>query len=177
MIPSSPRHTTGWSSAIRTRMTLGSPWRLSSSERRAPWLDTCMSLTPRVAGIVHYKAGTRHVPRALHLASAFLLLFSFALANPAGAPKYVSRVWRTQDGLPESRIRAIAQTPDGYLWIATPGGLARFDGVRFVVYSRTNTPSMTDENIRALGVARDGSLWIATDGGGLLHYRDGSFRV
>src|SRR3954447_9380600 len=135
-----------------------------------------MSLTPRVAGIVHYKAGTRHVPRALHLASAFLLLFSFALANPAGAPKYVSRVWRTQDGLPESRIRAIAQTPDGYLWIATPGGLARFDGVRFVVYSRINTPSMTDENIRALGVARDGSLWIATDGGGLLRYRDGSFR-
>src|SRR5262249_58983077 len=51
------------------------------------------------------------------------------------------------------------------------------DGVRFVVYSRFNTPAMADEDIRALAVGRDGSLWIATDGGGLLHYRDGRFRA
>ena len=56
------------------------------------------------------------------------------------APIYVSRIWRTQDGLPENRIRAIAQTPDGYLWVGTSSGLARFDGVRFVVYARFNTP-------------------------------------
>src|SRR5882724_11677731 len=91
-------------------------------------------------------------------------------------PVYVSRMWRTQDGLPENRIRTLAQTPDGYLWVGTSSGLARFDGVRFVVYARFNTPSMTDDNIRALAVARDGSLWVATDGGGLLHYKDGGFR-
>src|SRR6267154_332156 len=91
-------------------------------------------------------------------------------------PAYVQHVWRTQDGLPENRIRAICQTPDGYLWIGTSGGLARFDGVRFVVYARFNTPSMTDDNIRALAVAPDGSLWAATDGGGLLHYKDGRFQ-
>jgi ligand-binding sensor domain-containing protein/signal transduction histidine kinase len=123
----------------------------------------------------------RPVPaRAIASACLPLLLAGFALgserAPAADLPKYVSRVWRTQDGLPESRIRAIAQTPDGYLWIGTPGGLARFDGVRFVVYSRFNTPSMNDENIRSLAVARDGSLWIATDGGGLLHYQNGIFR-
>jgi ligand-binding sensor domain-containing protein/signal transduction histidine kinase len=92
------------------------------------------------------------------------------------SPSYVSRVWRTQDGLPENRIRAISQTPDGYLWIGTSGGLARFDGVRFVVYARSNTPAMTGDDISALAVARDGSLWAATDGGGLLHYQDGHFR-
>src|SRR4051794_21434434 len=91
-------------------------------------------------------------------------------------PGYVSRIWRTQDGLPENRIQAIAQTPDGYLWIGTSGGLARFDGVRFVVFAHFNTPAMTDDNIRWLAVARDGSLWVATDGGGLLHYSDGRFR-
>jgi len=96
--------------------------------------------------------------------------------GPGAVPKYVSRTWRTQDGLPESRIRALAQTPDGYLWIGTSGGLARFDGVRFVVYSRFNPPAMTDDNIRALSVGRDGSLWIATDGGGVLQYQDGRFR-
>src|SRR5579859_5454495 len=91
------------------------------------------------------------------------------------APRYVSRIWRSQDGLPENRIRALAQTPDGYLWIATSSGLARFDGVRFVVNIRLNTPSMTDDNIRDLAVARDGSLWVATEGGGVLHQKDGRF--
>jgi ligand-binding sensor domain-containing protein/signal transduction histidine kinase len=98
------------------------------------------------------------------------------LSKTSAPPMYISRTWRAQDGLPESRIRALAQTSDGYLWIGTAGGLARFDGVRFVVYSRLNTPSMTDDNIRALSTGRDGSLWIATDGGGVLHYQNSSFR-
>ena len=92
-------------------------------------------------------------------------------------PSFVSRTWRTQDGLPENRIRAIVQTPDGYLWVGTTGGLARFDGVRFVVFARFNTPAIKDDNIRALAVAKDGSLWISTDGGGVLHYQDGRFRA
>jgi ligand-binding sensor domain-containing protein/two-component sensor histidine kinase len=105
-----------------------------------------------------------------------LLLSLIGIASAQQLPLYVSRIWRTQDGLPENRIRAISQTADGYLWIGTSGGLARFDGVRFVVYARFNTPGMTDDNIRALESARDGSLWIATDGGGLLHYKDGRFQ-
>jgi ligand-binding sensor domain-containing protein/signal transduction histidine kinase len=109
---------------------------------------------------------------ALHVA----LAMTGAAASGPAVPAYVQHVWRTQDGLPENRIRAICQTPDGYLWIGTSGGLARFDGVRFVVYARFNTPTMTDDNIRALAVAKDGSLWIATDGGGLLHFQDGHFR-
>ncbi|MEO8371301.1 MAG: two-component regulator propeller domain-containing protein [Candidatus Solibacter sp.] len=107
-----------------------------------------------------------------------LALIGAASAPPAAPlkpPVFVSRIWRTQDGLPENRIRAIAQTPDGYLWVGTSSGLARFDGMRFVVYGRFNTPSMNDDNIRALTVVRDGSLWIATDGGGLLRYQNGRF--
>jgi ligand-binding sensor domain-containing protein/signal transduction histidine kinase len=114
------------------------------------------------------------------LCSGFVLFAAasagLAESGPDTVPIYVSRTWRTQDGLPESRIRALAQTPDGYLWIGTSGGLARFDGVRFVVYSRFSSPVMTDDNIRALSIGRDGSLWIATDGGGLLQYQDGRFR-
>jgi hypothetical protein len=91
-------------------------------------------------------------------------------------PAYISRISRTQEGLPENRARAMAQTPDGYLWLGTSGGLARFDGVRFVVYARFITPSMTDDIIRALAVSPDGSLWVATDGGGLLHYQSGGFQ-
>ena len=88
----------------------------------------------------------------------------------------MSRIWRTQDGLPENRIRAIAQTPDGYLWVGTSSGLARFDGVRFVVYARFNTPVHDRRQHPRPGRGRDGSLWVATDGGGLLHYQNGRFQ-
>ena len=55
---------------------------------------------------------------------------------------YTRRVWQTQDGLPENTVQAFAQTPDQYLWIGTSGGLVRFDGARFVVFDRGNTPEM-----------------------------------
>lgn len=105
-----------------------------------------------------------------------LVFLALLGATLAAQPEYVTRVWRTQEGLPENRVRALAQTPDGYLWIGTSGGLARFDGVRFVVYTRINTAAIAEDNIRALNVAADGSLWAATDGGGLLHLKDGEFK-
>jgi ligand-binding sensor domain-containing protein/signal transduction histidine kinase len=136
-----------------------------------PVLGTRILLSrTRLSGIGVLRGG-------LHALLLWLALGSLAGAPAApSAPAYVSRIWRTQEGLPENRIRAIAQTPDGYLWLGTSSGLARFDGVRFVVYARVNTPSMTDDNIRALAVSPDGSLWVATDGGGLLHYQGGRFQ-
>ena len=105
------------------------------------------------------------------------LLLALLVTPLAAQPEYVSHIWRTQDGLPENRVRALAQTPDGYLWIGTTGGLARFDGARFTTFTRFNTAAITEDNIRALSVAPDGSLWAATDGGGLLHIREGKFEA
>ena len=100
----------------------------------------------------------------------------FTLAAPSlSAGEYSHRIWRAEDGLPRNRIQAIDQTPDGYLWIGTSGGLARFDGVRFVVFDSSNTPALRDESITSLWPAHDGSLWAGTEGGGLLHYQNGSF--
>ncbi len=96
-------------------------------------------------------------------------------AGSALAVDYSHRIWRAEDGLPRNRIQAIEQTPDGYLWIATSGGLARFDGVRFVVFDSSNTPALRDESILSLLPARDGSLWAGTEGGGLVHYQNGVF--
>ena len=108
--------------------------------------------------------------------SAIITLAGVAFGHSGSTRSYVSRIWSTHDGLPESRIRAITQTPDGYLWIGTSGGLARFDGVRFVTFGRFNTRTTAGEDVSALAVARDGSLWAGIDGGGLLHYREGRFR-
>ena len=89
---------------------------------------------------------------------------------------YTRRVWQTQDGLPENMVQAFVQTPDHYLWIGTTGGLVRFDGAKFVVFDRENTPEIHENSIFCLMVANDGSLWAGTDGGGVLRYQNGVFR-
>ena len=106
-----------------------------------------------------------------------LLVLAFAAAPASiNGTGYGYRVWRVEDGLPQNRIRALSQTPDGYLWIGTTEGLARFDGVRFAVFDRSNTPAMYDDGILTLRLSSDGALWIGTEGGGLVRYRDGVFR-
>jgi ligand-binding sensor domain-containing protein len=94
----------------------------------------------------------------------------FALDN------YTARVWQTKDGLPQQTVQAVAQTHDGFLWIGTTGGLLRFDGSRFIVFDRANTPTFQENSIFRLMTASDGSLWIGTEGGGLVLLRDGEFR-
>ncbi|HYL11032.1 MAG TPA: two-component regulator propeller domain-containing protein [Candidatus Acidoferrales bacterium] len=89
--------------------------------------------------------------------------------------EYVHNVWQTADGLPENSAQAIAQTPDGYLWIATQEGLVRFDGVRLEVFDRKTTPEISNNDIRALCVTRDGSLWVGTFVGNLVRLQGGVF--
>lgn len=110
---------------------------------------------------------------------AFMLM-GWALAGSAIASinttvPYSVRIWQTDDGLPQNPVYAIAQTQDGYLWIGTHGGLARFDGLRFTVVADKAVPGLRHAWITALAATRDGSLWIAGDGCGLFHFKDGAF--
>jgi hypothetical protein len=100
-----------------------------------------------------------------------------AVTQRTFADGYTRRVWQTQDGLPENTVQAFAQTPDHYLWIGTSGGLVRFDGARFVVFDRGNTPEIHENSVFCLTVSRDGSLWAGTDGGGLVRYHNGVFQA
>ena len=61
--------------------------------------------------------------------------------------QYVHEVWRMEDGLPQSTVTSLAQTPDGYLWIGTEGGLARFDGTRFVVFDKRTNDALRVRNV------------------------------
>src|SRR5664279_5161584 len=85
----------------------------------------------------------RVIPRPLATAcfAAGVLLSRDARAlDPTKAiTQYVQDVWTTRDGLPQNSVYSIAQTRDGYIWLATQEGLARFDGVRFTVFDRSNT--------------------------------------
>lgn len=116
------------------------------------------------------RVGLRLCPSAL---SAGLLLLSFAprgyALDPAKAvTQYMHDVWQTEQGLPQNTVNALAQTPDGYLWIGTREGLARFDGVRFTVFDTRTTPELGHSFVRCLLVDHKGRLWIGTSGGGLV---------
>ncbi|HWB04101.1 MAG TPA: two-component regulator propeller domain-containing protein [Verrucomicrobiales bacterium] len=76
-----------------------------------------------------------------------------------------------QDGLPEPTVNALAQTRDGFLWVGTNGGLARFDGVAFRNYGLQD--GLRSIWIMALAEDLQGTLWIGTVGGGLSRWDKG----
>ena len=107
-----------------------------------------------------------------------MLLAGRAAADAFSQPDdFVVQVWDTDSGLPHSTVTSIAQTPDGYLWVGTlHGGLARFDGERFVNFHPGNTPELKSIEIHKLLMDADGTLWIGNVEGGLISYRAGKFR-
>jgi transcriptional regulator with PAS, ATPase and Fis domain/ligand-binding sensor domain-containing protein len=100
---------------------------------------------------------------------------AFAQPRPAAGDPYVRHTWTTRDGLPQNTVSRLFQTRDGYLWIATYGGLARFDGLRFVVFTTATTPALRSTRTLSLHEDRSGALWIGTEYGGLTRLRDGEF--
>jgi signal transduction histidine kinase/ligand-binding sensor domain-containing protein/CheY-like chemotaxis protein len=99
-----------------------------------------------------------------------LLLIAVCGSAPALEPslqpsQYVLDNWQIAEGLPQTSVQAIARTPDGYLWVGTQEGLARFDGVRFTVFDTNNEGAIPNKYITVLFVDRAGRLWIGTRSG------------
>src|SRR5215470_3960651 len=116
----------------------------------------------------------------LHHAAAGLgvllvsILPSAALsATPDDPPLtgYVHQSWTHKDGLPGKDVTSIVQTPDGYIWLTTSAGLARFDGVHFTSFA--SIPGVPQAIGQALCVAADGTLWLGLDQGGVITLRNG----
>ncbi|HEX4006270.1 MAG TPA: two-component regulator propeller domain-containing protein [Acidobacteriaceae bacterium] len=78
---------------------------------------------------------------------------------------YGFQSWQTDSGLPQNTVHAIVQGRDGFLWIATEGGLVRFDGAAFAVMTHADTPGLPSDLIDGLMEDRAGTLWISTSGG------------
>jgi signal transduction histidine kinase/ligand-binding sensor domain-containing protein len=111
---------------------------------------------------------------AFFLIAPRILTLGQPVANGGWTPFRV-RAWTSEQGLPQNHIAAIKQTRDGYLWIGTWFGLARFDGVRFTVFNKLNTPELASDAISALAEDESGTLWIGTKNG-LVGYHDHTFR-
>lgn len=83
--------------------------------------------------------------------------------------------WQTAEGMPQDTVNTIAQTPDGYLWIGTYSGLARFDGQHFTIFGLHSQPALEAERVVALHVDQRGVLWIAAETGEIIRYHEGVF--
>ena len=90
--------------------------------------------------------------------------------------RYQQFIWLEEHGLPQNSVTAIRRTRDGYLWVGTEGGAARFDGVHFTVFDHGNTKGFKGSVIKALLEDRAGNLWLGADTGGLNLYQAGRFR-
>ncbi|MGC9942133.1 MAG: two-component regulator propeller domain-containing protein [Verrucomicrobiota bacterium] len=119
---------------------------------------------------------------------SILVLFIFASGSGVPAaesevpgnldlPNYFLRTWSTDEGLPANAVTAIVQTHDGYLWIGTYGGLARFDGVRFTVFNSANDPALQSDRVTSLFEDASNTLWIGHERGDLTCYRNGKFEA
>ena|GEM_PF-3124498 len=102
---------------------------------------------------------------------------AFALDPKTSIRNYIYDVWEIESGLPQNSVMSIVQTRDGYLWLGTQEGLARFDGVRFVAFNQANTPALRSNHVQTLVEDGEGQLWIGTYGGGLTRMKDGRFET
>ncbi len=118
---------------------------------------------------------------AIASAACFVLCLAAFFPRVAGAidpnramSQYLRERWGTEQGFPRGSVYAIAQSDDGYLWIATQAGLVRFDGLNFRVIR--DVPGLSNgESVLGLLPDRSGNLWIRLEGSTLLRYRDGVF--
>jgi ligand-binding sensor domain-containing protein len=85
--------------------------------------------------------------------------------------------FRKEDGLPSNAIQATVTDRQGYLWVATGQGLARFDGRRWRVFDSRNTPALVSSEIRNLHLLRDGRLVVALASGAILLRHGGDFET
>jgi signal transduction histidine kinase/ligand-binding sensor domain-containing protein len=125
-----------------------------------------------------------HAARAFAIAAAWLLASSatglalgLGLEPTTPLASYGRQAWGMENGLPQNTVQALAQTPDGFIWLGTEVGLVRFDGNGFQVFDKntalgTNGSALPGNDIRSLLVARDGALWIGTSDG-LARWKDG----
>ncbi|GMV22673.1 MAG: hypothetical protein AMXMBFR57_26220 [Acidimicrobiia bacterium] len=99
-----------------------------------------------------------------------------AAANHAVA-QYSVTSWTTENGLPQSSVIAIDQTPDGFLWVTTLGGLARFDGRTFQTFDTTTNPELPHTRFAGVRTDAEGQLWVTLQTGQLLRFTNGQFEL
>jgi signal transduction histidine kinase/ligand-binding sensor domain-containing protein len=88
---------------------------------------------------------------------------------------YLIQHWDLSDGLPQASITDVAQCDDGFLWLATFGGLVRFDGLEFRSMGGAPTSVGWNPRVTALEAGADCCVWVGLENGGVVRITDGVF--
>ena len=96
---------------------------------------------------------------------AVSVLFIACSASASPNPAWFTRIWRTDDGLPDNNVEGVVQGRDNYLWVVTSVGLARFDGISFNRFPIEDFVPSLDSRIHLITCGRNGVLWMVSDGG------------
>ena len=104
-----------------------------------------------------------------------LLSIQFCFAQEFEQHNYVTTQFGLEQGLPQSSVNDILQSRDGYIWLATYGGLVRFDGMSFTTFNRSNTKGMRSDRIINLFEDSKGYLWLGTEDG-FLRFKNGNVK-
>ena len=117
-------------------------------------------------------AGRGGLQRLAAWVAVFLLGVPASQAlNPAKRlTQFLVNQWQVKDGLaqnglPQNSVSCLVQSVDGFLWIGTGDGVARFDGANFTAFEDRAAVANRNLSVRALCAARDGSIWFGTKGG------------
>ena len=105
----------------------------------------------------------------------WLLISLYLVMAVSTAGQYRFDHWTTENGLPQNSVRDILQTQDGYLWFTTFDGLVRFDGVRFTVFNKSNSPGIANNRFTSLFEDSRGDLWAMSDTGETVRRHQGRF--
>src|SRR6266404_1595101 len=132
----------------------------------------CLIVITRPHG---FYGSPKHRNSSLLGVAGYVLILICALGRSASGEEFHVKNWHVEDGLPDGEITAIQQTPDGYLWVGTPKGLAQFDGARFKVFKSSSGSALTDECITWLMTTRNGTLWVSTQDGNVVRRQGGRF--
>ncbi|VGO23236.1 ligand-binding sensor domain-containing protein [Pontiella sulfatireligans] len=82
-----------------------------------------------------------------------------------GDQTFQIRTWQVGEGLPSNQVRDVLQTRDGFIWVATLNGAARFDGVEFIHYSVRSAPALANNRIAKLFEDASGNLFMGHETG------------
>ena len=120
------------------------------------------------------KAGTKLTARGL-CCRVWLCLLTGCLLGVTARAQYRFDHWTADNGLPQNSVRDIVQTRDGYIWLTTFDGLVRFDGVRFTVFNKSNSPGIVTNRFYFLYQDAQGDLWAMTEDAGVTRLHAGRF--
>ena len=109
-----------------------------------------------------------YLKRVFWVMALALPLTGSEVSARTGTSSMFFRAFQTADGLTDNSVTAVRQAPDGYLWVATEGGLMRFNGSGFTEFSLRNIPGVQSRGVRCLHIDRHGNLWAGMERGPLV---------